>query len=140
MSITKQEIISVLEALATQEDGKSLIKPESVKNIQVFGNEVIIDVTIGNPTLQAKKKAENEIIEALQKLSQDLDIKVNVDAVVAPKAPQIKGKEIPGIQNIIAIASGKGGVGKSTVTANIAVTLSKMGFKVGDVGSLVEVK
>jgi ATP-binding protein involved in chromosome partitioning len=131
MSITKQEIIAVLEALTTQEDGKSIIKPGSVKNIQVFGNEVIIDVTIGNPTLQAKKKAENEIIEALQKLSQDLDIKINVDAVVAPKAPQIKGKEIPGIQNIIAIASGKGGVGKSTVTANLAVTLSKMGFKVG---------
>jgi ATP-binding protein involved in chromosome partitioning len=58
---------------------------------------------------------------------------VNVKVVTPPKAAsnEIKGKPIPGIQNIVAIASGKGGVGKSTVTANIAVTLAKMGFKVG---------
>ena len=58
---------------------------------------------------------------------------MNVKVVTPPKAAsnEIKGKPIPGIQNIVAIASGKGGVGKSTVTANIAVTLAKMGFKVG---------
>jgi ATP-binding protein involved in chromosome partitioning len=58
---------------------------------------------------------------------------VNVKVVTPPKptSNEIKGKPIPGIQNIVAIASGKGGVGKSTVTANIAVTLAKMGFKVG---------
>ena len=53
---------------------------------------------------------------------------------VSPSAPQphiIKGKALKGVQNIVAIASGKGGVGKSTVTANLAVTLSNMGFKVG---------
>jgi ATP-binding protein involved in chromosome partitioning len=60
-------------------------------------------------------------------------ITVNVKVVTPPKATsnEIKGKPIPGIQNIVAIASGKGGVGKSTVTANMAVTLAKMGFKVG---------
>lgn len=131
MSITKQEILSALETLVSNENVKGLIKKESIKNIQVFSNEIIIDLTISNPTLQAKKKVETEIIAVLQKIDSALDIKINFDAVIPPKAPQIKGKEIPGIQNIIAIASGKGGVGKSTVTANIAVTLSKMGFKVG---------
>lgn len=60
-------------------------------------------------------------------------IKVNIK-VNAPEKPQsntIKGKPIPGIQNIVAVASGKGGVGKSTVTANLAIMLAKMGFKVG---------
>jgi ATP-binding protein involved in chromosome partitioning len=135
MSITKQAIINALENLANTAGDHSSIENESIKNIQVFGNEIIIDVAISNPTLQAKKKVEAEIVGAIEKLGSDLDIKVNVNTVVAPKAtqtaPQIKGKEIPGIQNVIAIASGKGGVGKSTVTANIAVTLSKMGFRVG---------
>ena len=132
MSITKQAVIDALETLASTAGESSSIENESIKNIHVFGNEVLIDVTISNPTLQAKKKIEAEIVGAIEKLGSDLDIKINVNAVVPPKAaPQIKGKEIPGIRNIIAIASGKGGVGKSTVTANIAVTLSKMGFKVG---------
>ncbi len=130
MSITKQNILNALEKV-TAPDGKNLIQSESIKNVQVFGKDIDIDVTIGNPSLQAKKKVENDIIDTLLQLDNTLNIKVTVNAVVPPKAPKIKGKEVPGIQNIIAIASGKGGVGKSTVTANIAVTLSKMGFKVG---------
>jgi ATP-binding protein involved in chromosome partitioning len=59
-----------------------------------------------------------------------IQVNVKVEANKAPKN-EIKGKPIPGIKHIIAIASGKGGVGKSTITSNMAVTLAKMGFKVG---------
>jgi len=97
-------------------------------------NWIIVDITIKNPSLQAKKKTEVEILQTIHReVYEKAKIKVNVkvDARVQAAVNEIKGKPIPGIQNIVAVASGKGGVGKSTVTANLAVTLVKMGFKVG---------
>ena len=136
MSFTKQDIYNTLDAITEPGEGKSLVENKNISNLVVFGNEVIVDVTITNPTLQAKKKVESEIKKAiLSKVDEKIDVKVNVKTSAAPKKEEkstlIKGKKIPSIQNIIAIASGKGGVGKSTITANMAVSLSKMGFKVG---------
>ncbi|WP_442265019.1 P-loop NTPase [Tenacibaculum sp. ZS6-P6] len=134
MSFKKQDIYNALETITAPGEGKSLVENENVKNVVTFGNEVIVDVVIGNPTLQAKKKMETEIKKAIhQNVSDSVEVKVNVKAEVKPKEElnQIRGKEIPNIKNIIAIASGKGGVGKSTVTANVAISLAKMGFNVG---------
>ena len=136
MSFTKQDILKALDTITEPGEGKSLVENKNISNLVVFGNDVIIDVTISNPTLQAKKKVEVEIKKAiLLKVDEKIDVKVNVKTSAAPKKEEksnlIKGKKIPSIQNIIAIASGKGGVGKSTITANMAVSLSKMGFKVG---------
>ena len=136
MSFTKQDIYNALDTITEPGEGKSLVENKNISNLVVFGNEVIVDVTISNPTLQAKKKVESEIKKAiLSKVDEKIDVKVNVKTSVAPKKEEkstlIKGKKIPSIKNIIAIASGKGGVGKSTITANMAVSLSKMGFKVG---------
>ena len=136
MSFTKQDIYNALEAITEPGEGKSLVENKNISNLVVFGNEVIVDVTISNPTLQAKKKVESEIKKViLSEVDEKIDVKVNVKTSAAPKKEEkstlIKGKKIPSIQNIIAIASGKGGVGKSTITANMAVSLSKMGFKVG---------
>ena len=137
MGITKSDIKAALETITAPGEGKSLIENNNVTNIVVFGDEVIVDVKISNPTLQAKKKAETEIQKAITAKHPTAKIKVNISVATTtketPKANPnlIKGEKIPGIQNIIAIASGKGGVGKSTVTANMAISLQKMGFKVG---------
>ena len=135
MSFKKQDIYKALETITAPGEGKSLIENNNITNVVTFGNEVMVDVTINNPTLQAKKKIESEITKAIKtNVDENIDVKINLTVekpAVKEKPNQIKGKEIPNIKNIIAIASGKGGVGKSTITSNTAISLAKMGFNVG---------
>jgi len=135
MKLNKQDILKALESITVPGEGQNMVESGAVKNIMTFGDEVIVDITIKNPSLQAKKRTEVDILKTIHdKVYKKAKITINVK-VEAPaeqsKANVIKGKPISGIKNIVAVASGKGGVGKSTVTANLAVTLAKMGFKVG---------
>ncbi|MGB3149544.1 MAG: Mrp/NBP35 family ATP-binding protein [Maribacter sp.] len=134
MKLDKKDVLKALENITVPGEGQNMVESGAVKNIQIFGDEVEVDITIANPSLQARKKTEVEILKIIHKeVYEKAKIKINikVDAPAKPKTNEIKGKPLPGIKNIIAVASGKGGVGKSTVTANLAVTLAKMGFKVG---------
>ena len=135
MKTTKQAVLDALTKISAPGEGKNMVESGAVTNVVVFGDEVVVDVVIDNPTLQARKKTEVSVMQVIHaEVDQKLKVKVNIKVEVPQNAPNpnlIKGKPIPGIKNIVAIASGKGGVGKSTVTANIAVTLAQMGFQVG---------
>ncbi|WNH08325.1 P-loop NTPase [Thalassobellus suaedae] len=134
MKLSKQDILKALESITVPGEGQNMVESGSVTNVVTFGDEVIVDITIKNPSLQAKKRTEVDILKTIHNLVYEkakITVNVKVDAPATPKANVIKGNPIPGIKNIVVVASGKGGVGKSTVTANLAVTLAKMGFNVG---------
>lgn len=132
----KPAIVSLIKAIALPGGSSQNIgDANALTNVQLIGKEIVIDLALESPSLQLRKKIEAHVEQVLQdQIGENYSIQVHVTHQASPSVSQsnlIKGKAIDGLQNIVAIASGKGGVGKSTVTANLAVTLSNMGFKVG---------
>src|SRR5210317_1693270 len=133
MKITKEAVFGALKTITLPGEGENIVDKGVVSNVMIFGDQVDVDLQLENPSLQARKKLEVTLLKTIhEQVYEKAKIKVNIKVVTPPKTSDvIKGKPLPGVENIIAISSGKGGVGKSTVTANIAVTLAQMGCKVG---------
>jgi ATP-binding protein involved in chromosome partitioning len=133
MKFTKKEVELALKTITAPGAVENLLESGAISNLMIFGDQIDLDVRLQNPTLQARKKLEVTIMQVIhEKVYAKAKIKINTKVDPPKKTATIsKGQSIPGIDSIIAISSGKGGVGKSTLTANIAVTLAEMGCKVG---------